>query len=48
VWHGCDPFRVQNVAKRLEPRRIKAMHLVHQIKPDSSGPDPAIQTYLMS
>jgi hypothetical protein len=30
-------FRVQNVAKRLDPRRINAMRFVHKIKPDSSA-----------
>jgi MFS superfamily sulfate permease-like transporter len=30
-------FRVQNVAKRLDLRRINAMRFVHKIKPDSSG-----------
>jgi hypothetical protein len=27
--HGVARFRVQNVAKRLEGRRINAMHLVY-------------------
>jgi hypothetical protein len=36
-------FRVQNVAKRLDLRRINAMRFVHKIKPDSSGVDPATQ-----
>jgi hypothetical protein len=36
-------FRVQNVAKRLDLRRINAMRFVHKIKPDSSGLDPATQ-----
>jgi hypothetical protein len=31
------PSGVQNVAKRLEPRRINAMRIVYKIKPDSSG-----------
>ena len=35
--HGVVLFGVQNVAKRLETRRIKAMHPVHKNKPDSSG-----------
>jgi hypothetical protein len=35
-------FRVQNVAKRLDPRRINAMRFVHKIKPDSSGSSPAM------
>jgi hypothetical protein len=35
-------FRVQNVAKRLDLRRINAMRFVHKIKPDSSGAAPAI------
>jgi short subunit dehydrogenase-like uncharacterized protein len=30
-------FRVQNVAKRLDLRRINAMRFVHKIKPDSSA-----------
>src|SRR5882724_9776203 len=30
-------------ANRSEPRRINAMRHVHQLKPDSSGLDPATQ-----
>jgi hypothetical protein len=40
--HGVARFRVQNVAKRLEDRRINAMHLVYKFKPDSSGTRPAM------
>jgi hypothetical protein len=35
--HGVALFRVQNVAKRLEHRRINAMRLVYKIKPDTRG-----------
>jgi hypothetical protein len=28
--HGVDPFRVRNVARRSENRRINAMRLVYQ------------------
>jgi hypothetical protein len=41
--HGAVLFCVQNVAKRLEPRRINAMHYVYKNKPDSRGLDPPIQ-----
>jgi hypothetical protein len=39
--HGVARFPVQNVAKRLEHRRINAMRLVYKFKPDSRGRVPA-------
>ncbi|HEX3673584.1 MAG TPA: hypothetical protein VHU87_04870, partial [Rhizomicrobium sp.] len=38
--HGVARFPVQNVAKRLEHRRINAMRLVYKFKPDSRGQGP--------
>jgi hypothetical protein len=39
-------FRVQNVAKRLDLRRINAMRFVHKIKPDSSGTNLGTTQYI--
>ncbi|HEX3673177.1 MAG TPA: hypothetical protein VHU87_02795, partial [Rhizomicrobium sp.] len=40
--HGVARFPVQNVAKRLEHRRINAMRLVYKFKPDSRGTCPGM------